>query len=154
MNTTRRRFTTISRSCLNEPSLSVLSAKVNSLGGFHSRLPVGVARCSDQIKRLESTDDLHLLQVSGSVSCSRLLHCSSPLHGHAIQPRECPASPCRFCSVEGPTAVIFRTLTGVLIDMAIKIAACVVVHGDCCVETLAFKDAEAVKPTCEDLRRL
>jgi hypothetical protein len=38
--------------------------------------------------------------------------------------------------------------------MAIKIAACVVVHGDCCVETLAFKDAEAVKPTCEDLRRL
>jgi hypothetical protein len=59
-----------------------------------------------------------------------------------------------FGLVRGPTVNIFRTLTGMLIGVATTTAACVVVYGDCCVAKLAFKDAEAMKPTCEDPGRL
>lgn len=49
---------------------SVLSAKVNGVGGRHSsHYQLGWQRCFEQLKRLESTNNLHLLQVFGSVSC-------------------------------------------------------------------------------------
>jgi hypothetical protein len=53
---------------------------------------------------------------------------------------------------------MFRTMTGMIVGMVTTMAACVVGCGDCRVATLAatlaFKEGEAVKPTCEDPRRL
>lgn len=56
--------------------------------------------------------------------------------------------------VLSPIAIIFRTLTGVRVGAITIMAACVVVCRGCCVAMLAFTDAEAVKPTCEDPRHL
>ena len=85
---------------VSERTIYFGSVKVGPVSGFHpSYCQLGWQRCFDQAKAFRSRDNNYLLQVSGSVSCSKLLHCSSPLHGHVVQPRGCPASRCRTCFI-------------------------------------------------------
>ena len=60
----------------------------------------------------------------------------------------------RSWSAENPVAIIFRTFEQYNFGVAIVMAACVMSCGGCVVATLATKDAEAVKSTCENLHCL
>lgn len=130
---------------------SVLPAKVSGVGGRHSsHCQLGWQRYFEQLKRLESTNNLHLLQVSGNVSCVQSscivrVPCMATL-SNLGNVRRIGVDPVR---PSGQSKLWPGLSPG---KRSGVVAACVVFCGGVAIPVA--QEAEAVKPTCEDLRRL